>query len=522
MKTPMIYLNFLRQAGFSLAKDLQPIAEPVGKLREPVGKLRSMNSVYRRDLEKAQSDLFDYFNRSLHRPFNCLLLGPPGSGKSFIAKQLADFGADPKTPTPNEKGSLRPKPEDKPKVTRAKFLEYNLSQLHGPGDLTQIFQEIARAAEEPKIVLLDEFDVRIGSSSVIRYLIEPMYDGKILGRPLGKTAFIFSGSYLSDKALLRKIQKEQSQIDLPKFIFEYYYKEAIKGSEDDEVNREVNNLFHMCEVYRRYQEEMTPESHTSLYLRQLDKLWDFLSRINGFVIEVQNLSAPLDITDPPEALWCNGRSSNLPEDPTCSKRLAVAEKVVEWVDIENKQRRRPSALSGRLVSYDTPCDPFLQYKDMLLRERLQILLTMFDNERKNRREKKEPPGNCKWQSDTVVVIRRSLLNYLCMVPLTHGMRSLNTLMWNLEAETGSPEYDDAGRERYTLTLGDPEIVARHVRQEADYRHPLRLWALINSRNDLQIDDGDIEIVLDGAERRLRVWDRDRSAAPGSALGQGDN
>ena len=152
MKTPMIYLNFLRQAGFSLANNLQPIAEPVGKLREPIGKLRSMNSVYRRDLEKAQSDLFDYFNRSLHRPFNCLLLGPPGSGKAFIAKQLADFGADPKTPTPNEKGGLRPKPEDKPKVTRAKFLEYNLSQLHGPGDLTQIFQEIARAAEEPKIV----------------------------------------------------------------------------------------------------------------------------------------------------------------------------------------------------------------------------------------------------------------------------------------------------------------------------------------------------------------------------------
>jgi hypothetical protein len=200
-------------------------------LREPqianlaLGKLYTVNSVYRRDLVKAQYDLYEYFNRSLHRPFNCLLLGPPGSGKSFIAKQLADFenradfaqlsdfGIDTKA------GGLQPGgPSDR--VTRAKFFEYNLSQLHRPDEITQIFRDIARLAAEPKIVLLDEFDVKIGSSSVIRYLIEPMYDGKVAGTELGKTAFIFSGSYLSNKELLGRLQREKSQIDLPKFMFD--------------------------------------------------------------------------------------------------------------------------------------------------------------------------------------------------------------------------------------------------------------------------------------------------------------
>jgi hypothetical protein len=40
---------------------------------------------------------------------------------------------------------------------------------------------------------------------------------------------------------------------LPRFIFEYSYKAAING--DAETNKQVDSLFHMCEVYRRYQEE---------------------------------------------------------------------------------------------------------------------------------------------------------------------------------------------------------------------------------------------------------------------------
>jgi hypothetical protein len=110
----------------------------------------------------------------------------------------------------------------------------------------------------------------------------------------------------------------------------------------------------------------------------------------------------------------------------------VAEKLIEWLEIETtirriqtRQRGDLRALSQRFAYYDTEIEPILQYKDMLLKERLHALLTMFDNERKNRREKREPKGNTKWTNDTIVVMKRSLLNYLCTAPLVHGMRSLS-------------------------------------------------------------------------------------------------
>jgi hypothetical protein len=387
-----------------------------------------------------------------------------------------------------------------------KLFSYNLSQLQKPEDLTEILDEIAKAANEPKIVLLDEFDVQIGGSSVIRYLIEPMYDAKF-GKhrtALGKTAFIFSGSYLTDKALLRKIQKEQSQIDLPRFIFEYCVNTPITGHAEGRSREDAHNLFHMCDVYRRYQEEMAPDSHAALYLRQLDKLRDFLSRINGFEIELPDLSAPLDITHPAQALWTKSNSCDHP-DLQCLEGNGIAEKIMEWVDVEEEPpRRTPFITTPSIVKQfkygAAASEPILKYKDMLLKERLLVLLTMFDNDRKIRRRKKEPPSGQKRTSHTVVVMKQSLLNYLCTVPLVHGMRSIYTLMWNLMAEPDKPEYDDQGREQYRLTLGEAENVTRHVRQEGEYRDQLRLWEDIKKKNKLGTGgDRDIRIILDGKE-----------------------
>src|SRR5207302_369895 len=142
---------------------------------------------------------------------------------------------------------------------------------------------------------------------------------------------------------------------------------------------------------RKYQEEIAPESHTAIYLRQLDKLWDFLSRINGFVIELPNISAPLEITDSSRALWTEGRQA-MSRDPLCFRGNGIAERVIEWVDLNNNSRHGAAPLALRLRAYQDPCQPFLEYQDMLLKERLLILLTMFDNDRKQRRAKKTPPS----------------------------------------------------------------------------------------------------------------------------------
>jgi ATPase family associated with various cellular activities (AAA) len=493
MKPPKVYLDFLTKEKFSLSHDLWKHAKQIGALR-------TMSSVYIRDIRDAQKRLNRYFNRSFHRPYNCLLLGPPGSGKSFVAEQLARFGPDNLDDAVGR--SLLPKPEGAT-ITGAevKLFSYNLSQLQRPDDLTEILHEIAKAVSEPKIVLLDEFDVRIGGSSVIRYLIEPMYDAKF-GKHrtlLGKTAFIFSGSYLTDKALLRKIQKAQSLVDLPRLVFEYYCNTEITKHDENWRNEDVNNLFHICDVYRKYQEEMAPDSQTARYLRQLNKLRDFLSRINGFQIELPDLSAPLDITHPSQALWSRSKSCDHP-DLQCLQGNGVAEKVMEWVDVEEEELRRTPSIAKQFKFCTAAGEPILQYKDMLLKERLLVLLTMFDSDRKIRRRKKVPPPGHKWQSHTVVVMKQSLLNYLCTVPLVYGMRSIYTLMWNLMADPDKPEYDDQGREQYRLTLGDEENVTRHVRQDGDYQDQLRLWENIKKTNKIETKpDRDIRVVLDGKD-----------------------
>lgn len=502
MNDPWLYLDFLRQKGFSLATDLR------AKTSE-VGQLRTMNSVYRRDLENARDMLSWYFDRSYHRPLNSLLLGPPGSGKSFIAKEIARLNFE--SSNIRGKSALHPGQESETaSKTGVKFFELNLSQIDRLEDLAEFFEKkvVAESAGKPKIVLLDEFDVRLGSSSVIRYLIQPMYDGTFgkAGARLGKTAFIFSGSYLSSKSLLKKILREQSQIDLPKFIFELYYKVMIKQKEDEEANKEINNLYHMCEAYRKYRDDMTPESDITLYLRNLDKLWDFLSRINGFVIELPDLSAPLDITDPAYALWTNSEACD--SGLKCIKDSSIAERLIGWVDEENKKRWEGSdkdreevpPISKQFAYHNSPCEPILKFKDMLLRERLYVLLSMFDFDRKVRRKKEDPKNGMEWRDDTIVVMKQSLLNYLCTAPLVHGMRSLSTLMWNLVAEDVEPKHDEQGREQYKITLGNPEIVARHVHQEGVYRDPLRLWERIKSRNNISTDgDQDIRISLDVAK-----------------------
>jgi hypothetical protein len=482
------YIDFLQKPEFSLVKNLRSGVPAVGKLQ-------SMNSVYRRDLENARRTLGRYFRGPSPRPCNCLLLGPPGSGKSFVAKQLQDFGSDPEV----TRIGFPPEPIGKSaSAKKVEFFEYNLSQLHQPEDLNEILNDIARARNNPKIVLLDEFDVRIGNTSVIRYLIEPMYEGKFgktgIKKELGKTAFIFSGSYLSNKALLQKIQKEQTQIDLPRFLLEYY-----SSVSSQEVSREIISLFHMCDSYRKYQEEMAPESQPIYYLRQLDKLPDFLSRINGFVMELPDLSKPLEITEPPWILRgkvCDHAYLR------CLETDGIAENIIKWVAAEKNDALRsglPSTISGRFEGFETASEAILRYKDMLLKERLHILFTILDGERKPERLKESPPEPRGWTKHVVVVIKQSVLNYLCTVPLVHGMRSLKTLMWDLEAPR-VPEYDSEGREQYFLEFGDPDVAARHIRQEDDYRNPTRLWNLIKAENKMKIEgDPDIRIVLDSTD-----------------------
>lgn len=115
------------------------------------------------------------------------IFGGPGSGKSFIAEQIA-------------------KSVDDPVKSKFEFLSYNISQFDDNSRLVNAFKEIQTASAKGKIpfVLWDEFDTTYKSEKAgwISSFLMPMQDGEFFdgmsSRGLGKCIFVFIGGTFKD------------------------------------------------------------------------------------------------------------------------------------------------------------------------------------------------------------------------------------------------------------------------------------------------------------------------------------
>jgi hypothetical protein len=170
----------------ALAKEIAVIGiDTLGK-EMPVFKVGDLAVADRREIEgyrSIQRVLKEYVaqkHQGIAPPLSIGVFGPPGSGKSFGIKQLAEHSVG---------------------DADVEYLPFNLSQLNKPDDLRGAFHQIRDASLRGKfpLVFWDEFDSILQGQTLgwLRYFLAPMQDGVFqedqITHPIGRAFFVFAG-----------------------------------------------------------------------------------------------------------------------------------------------------------------------------------------------------------------------------------------------------------------------------------------------------------------------------------------
>jgi hypothetical protein len=136
---------------------------------EDLGGINSLLSLYIR--ERA------YFDK----PVSIAVFGPPGTGKSFAIKQIAE------TIDPGNKF--------------IEIMEYNIAQFRSPEDLGNALHRVGSVNNSGRtpLVFLDEFDCPLDKEPLgwLKFFLAPMQDGSFYGAAgtinIGRAVFVFAG-----------------------------------------------------------------------------------------------------------------------------------------------------------------------------------------------------------------------------------------------------------------------------------------------------------------------------------------
>jgi len=430
--------------------DLSPF---IGSATEVFPGFTTVNHSYADHLSRMKNLVGDYFeDETLTRPFSYLILGSPGAGKSFLMKSLVE--------------KLRKDQQSKSRRRRTEFAfqSINLSEVVNPGELHKFYEQIQKNSEKGNctVTLLDEVDVRWGGSSAIKHLINPMYDGEywngVESKKFGRCAFFFAGSYLQDRETLLKTQKVLIGLDLSKFLLDMYLQ--MRSRNNIEAMRDLKEVQDFCYAQHRWRADVDPRADTILYLRNLEKIKDFLSRIAGNFFEMVDVSAPLHVTH---------------ETFVVSEGKVTPTPRLKPIEVTRFIKRSETAEDERFLGYrefESASEPILEYKNVLLCERLLRVIGAIE-----KRFKRSWPEKLK-----EFKIQRKLLNLLTVAPLINGMRSLEQLVNLLDAP--DEENLEVVKRKAPLKL---EEISMIVNNAEDFSDPNEVWYELTSQNKLLRD-----------------------------------
>lgn len=195
-----------------------------------------------------------------HRPLNIYIEALPGTGKSFLVKQVC-------------KSVLNIMPKSK-----LKFLSYNMTYVDSPEQLTGSFRRVqdSNLKGEIPVIFFDEVDSKIGGvKDSYPYFLTAMYDGTIYESgeewKLGDAIFFFAAS----KRLRHLVNTE---------------KKNISGLAGPSEKSPAKSLKHEDPIdYKVWIQKETQQYQDNIYPNigkgedEPKKLKDFLDRIDHFV-----------------------------------------------------------------------------------------------------------------------------------------------------------------------------------------------------------------------------------------------
>jgi hypothetical protein len=438
----------------------QTVLFPPWQYEKAIKGVSSCHPIYVNELRHAENLLIDYFKSGSsisEKPYNCLLLGPPGAGKTYVAQCIGKINKDVEV-----------------------VEEVNLS-LHS--DAEEILRVIGAAKKRPRVVFLDEFDVTVDGSSAVRYLLDPT-----TSEQHARTVFIFSGSYLKNRHIFNTLCRNTTDFDLLRFLIDVFMTQKDARAADF-----VAQLHQLSGLYRETKQSVSPNNDLLDYLRQLHKIRDFLSRINGFIIQIPDISSPMSITDPMLPLVPSTSSGS--EMVSLWPGKVFPEDVEQFVvDLGKPDRQGKEPLWKR---YDTPDAPLLDYKNMILIERLGMVCNFLSKVKGK-------------EGEDCLFISLKLLNYLVMVPLGHNVRSLKYLIEHclkqapLDTKKRRKEFDkNKCNKGCELQLKDDMRILydMHLNKEPFFESPTELWRVLGVANG---NPGAGSVFREDGDRLIRL------------------